>query len=65
MNSCSNEHFIKGELSLKKGNGIEEEKLYRTAELFKVFGDPSRLKILYELMSGELCVSDIAKRVEM
>jgi len=29
-------------------------------EFFKVFGDPTRLKILYALGSGELCVFDLA-----
>ncbi len=43
----------------------EYEKLYATAELFKVFGDVTRLKILYTLFSEEKCVGDIAEAVEM
>lgn len=34
----------------------EEEKLYDLAELFKIFGDSTRIKILYALFEAELCV---------
>lgn len=37
-----------------------EETLYDLAELFKVFGDSTRIKILYALFECELCVCDIA-----
>ncbi len=37
-----------------------EEELQDLAELFKVFGDVTRLKILYVLLSAEMCVYDIA-----
>ena len=30
------------------------------ADLFKVFGDSSRIRILYKLQEGEMCVQDIA-----
>lgn len=39
----------------------EEEELYDLAELFKVFGDSTRIKILYALFEAELCVCDIAQ----
>lgn len=39
----------------------EEEKLYDLSELFKVFGDSTRVKILYALLEAELCVCDIAQ----
>ena len=35
--------------------------LYDLAELFKVFGDSTRIKILYALFEAELCVCDISK----
>lgn len=38
----------------------EEEKLYDLAELFKIFGDSTRIKILYALFESELCVCDIS-----
>ena len=37
-----------------------DEHLYDLAELFKLFGDSTRLKILYALLEGELCVCDLA-----
>ncbi len=37
-----------------------EEELLDLAEFFKVFGDGTRLKILYVLLSAEMCVFDIA-----
>ncbi|PKM59746.1 MAG: transcriptional regulator, partial [Firmicutes bacterium HGW-Firmicutes-4] len=37
-----------------------EEMLYDLAELFKVFGDSTRIKILWALDEAEICVCDIA-----
>lgn len=37
-----------------------EEELQDLAELFKVFGDGTRLKIMYVLLCSEMCVYDIA-----
>lgn len=41
----------------------DEEILYDLADLFKVFSDTTRIKILYSLMDGELCVADIAETI--
>lgn len=35
------------------------------ADLFKVFGDSSRIKILYKLLDGEYCVQDLADSLDM
>lgn len=43
----------------------DEEVLYRLADFFKVFGDPTRIRILYALSAGELCVCDIAQLLGM
>ncbi len=43
----------------------DDERLNKAAELFKVFGDPTRMRILYTLSESELCVQDIADRLEM
>ena len=43
----------------------EDEVLYDLAELFKIFGDSTRVKILYALLESELCVCDIAKLMEV
>ena len=42
-----------------------DETLYDLAELFKMFGDSTRVKILYALLEAELCVCDIAKLMEV
>lgn len=39
----------------------EEEILYDLADLFKVFADTTRIKILFALMNGSQCVNDIAQ----
>ncbi len=43
----------------------DEELLYDLAELFKVFGDSTRIKILYLLFESEMCVCDIAQLLSM
>ncbi|MBC8538201.1 helix-turn-helix transcriptional regulator [Christensenellaceae bacterium NSJ-63] len=43
----------------------QEEILYDLAELFKVFGDSTRIKILYVLFESEMCVCDIAQILQM
>ena len=35
------------------------------ADLFKVFGDSSRVRILYKLLEGEHCVQDLAGGLDM
>lgn len=42
-----------------------EELLYDMAELFKVFGDTTRVRILYALSEQELCVCDLADAISM
>ncbi len=44
---------------------MENETLYSLAELFKIFGDPTRIRILYALSERELCVQDIADALSM
>ncbi|MBQ1351544.1 MAG: winged helix-turn-helix transcriptional regulator [Oscillospiraceae bacterium] len=43
----------------------EDAFLYDLAELFKVFGDSTRMKVLYTLLEEELCVSDIASALQL
>ena len=42
-----------------------EDELYELADLFKVFGDSTRIKILYVLYENEMCVYDIATLLNM
>ena len=43
----------------------EKETMEHIAELFKGFADPTRVHILYLLAEQELCVNDIAQKVEI
>ncbi len=53
--------MIKNKIDLN----TDDETLYNLAELFKVFGDPTRIRILYVLSAEELCVQDIANKLSM
>ena len=54
---CVHEHTVEQVLREMP----DDEKLYDLAELFKVFADSTRIKILYALFEAELCVCDIAQ----
>lgn len=43
----------------------DEESLYDLAELFKVFGDSTRIRILFVLFEAEVCVCDLAEALNM
>ena len=43
----------------------EETELYDLAELFKVFGDSTRIRILFVLFEAEVCVCDLAQVLNM
>jgi ArsR family transcriptional regulator len=61
--SCTTIH---DDIILKiKANMLEDTTLYDLAELFKVFGDTTRVKILYALFNSEMCVCDIAALLGM
>ena len=42
-----------------------EDTLFDLSELFKVFGDSTRIRILYCLLASEMCVCDIATLLNM
>ena len=48
-----------------KGKMPDDNELYDLADLFKVFGDSTRIKILYVLFETEMCVCDIATLLGM
>lgn len=62
---CEVEHPHKEWIKEVKAVMPNEEDLYDVAELFKVFGDSTRTRILAVLFHHELCVCDICKIVEM
>ena len=44
---------------------IDEDKIIDISELFKIFGDSTRVKIINALIDNELCVSDIANLINV
>lgn len=42
-----------------------EEELWLLADTYKIFGDSTRLKIIFALMQGELCVQEISAALAM
>ncbi|MBP1535258.1 MAG: winged helix-turn-helix transcriptional regulator [Ruminococcus sp.] len=63
MAETTNEYFAlsKEDLSRLKSETPPDEKLYDLAELYKVFGDTTRIRILYALSEAEMCVGDVAQ----
>ncbi len=59
--SCEFLHIHDELLNRVKSEMPKEEALYDLAELYKVFGDTTRIKILYALFESEMCVCDIAR----
>lgn len=43
----------------------DDETLYDLADLFRIFADSTRIKILYVLFESEMCVYDIAQLLNM
>ncbi|WP_022774531.1 ArsR/SmtB family transcription factor [Butyrivibrio sp. AE2015] len=63
---CCEEHHVHIHVTNKaKRKMPDEDELYDLAELFKVFGDSTRIKILFALFEEEMCVCDIADTLNM
>ena len=62
---CTHEHVHYDSLEKVKKEMPNENSLLKVSELFKVFGDMTRTKILSALFSNELCVCDICDVVGM
>ena len=62
---CGEQHDHGGLLARMRQDMPPDATLYDLAELFKVFGDTTRVRILYALFESELCVCDIAALLEM
>lgn len=59
-------HHCHSDIVLKVHRELpSEDELYDLAELFKIFGDSTRIKILFALFESEMCVCDIAESLEM
>ena len=62
---CDLEEIHEELLSVVRNQLPAEEKLYDLAELFKVFGDSTRMRILFVLLEAEVCVCDLAAALGM
>ncbi len=48
-----------------KNQMLTEEYFYKLAELFKIMGDSTRMKLLFALDKSDMCVNDIANLLNM
>ena len=62
---CSEECVHEDLLKIVNDTMPEETELYDLAELFKVFGDSTRIRILFVLFEAEVCVCDRAEALHM
>ena len=62
---CEFMHVHQQEVESLRSKMPREETLYDLAELYKVLGDSTRMRILYVLFEAELCVCDIAALLSM
>ena len=65
INRCECDCIHEDIVGKVKNKMPEGEKLYDLAELFKVFGDSTRVRILCALFESEMCVCDIAELLNM
>ena len=65
IETCSYLHVHEDVVQRVQQELADEAVLLRLAELFKVFGDGTRVRILYVLLTAEVCVCDIARLLGM
>lgn len=62
---CEDEIIHKDNILLAKKNMLDDDTIFRVSNLYKVFSDETRLKILNALLNTELCVCDISEILNM
>ena len=65
MEHCEVAHEHEKKVRELKSRMPDEDRLYDLAELFKCFGDSTRIRILFALFESEMCVCDIASTLDM
>ena len=63
--TCEVRELHEDALKFVQAHMPEEDSLYDLAELFKVFGDSTRIRILFVLFEAEVCVCDLAEALGM
>ena len=61
LEQCADFHIHEEIVEKVDADMPDEEILYDLAELFKIFGDSTRIKILYVLFESEMCVCDMTQ----
>ena len=62
---CETTEIHEDLLKIVKDTMPDENELYDLAALFKVFGDSTRIRILFVLFEAEVCVCDLAEVLHM
>lgn len=62
---CCSNIIHKDNVNLAKKNMLDLDIIFQVSNLYKVFSDETRLKILNSLLYSELCVCDISEVLEM
>lgn len=62
---CDHPHTHEQVVEQVRGQIPNEDVLYDLTELFRIFGDSTRVRILYALFEAEMCVCDIAELLGM
>ena len=62
---CESHELHRESIKRVKEHMPDEDELYDLAELFKVFGDSTRIRILYALFEADICVCDLAELLGM
>lgn len=65
LEKCDDNEIHEELLKIVNDTLPEETELYDLAELFKVFGDSTRIRILFVLFEAEVCVCDLAMALNM
>jgi len=65
IDCCESTEIHADRLKTVDENMPEEELIYDLAELFKLFGDSTRMRILFVLFESEVCVCDLAEALNM
>ncbi len=63
--SCDFLHVHEEIVARVAGEMPSEERLSRLADLYRIFADPTRIRILYVLFEEEVCVCDLARLLGM
>ena len=65
VDCCDDVHTHDEVISYVRQEMPDEDTLYDLTELFRIFGDSTRIRILYVLFEAEMCVCDIAEVLGM